>query len=787
MPSNKHILWLLVLTILIYFISAVTVSPQQNAFPPAPIRNDDGGTVVITGEVNYTNPFFTSGVTSPMIILEDQAGFVDRNRAFIFPIESQTIGQITSDFFTSPFSYSIALPIEPQGTLRDVDNDATTDTGVMIFAVAYWNNTWGDPFLEVRDQSGGGWSTAYASTRVSTDPQQQGEVFGGKLLVFSPDDEQGFPTGFGDDRLLFTADDPIIGLPSGYTLVDMNSEPFMFDRSRNPVVDLIEPDTSSLVDFSDLSFTDAFDSMVEKFRTEYAFTDNKNLDWDALSAEFRPRFKDADVNQDNALYLEALRDFISRIPDGHVNVSPFSRFRDEYLSDVALGVGMSIQETDDGRSLVVFVLPGGPAAIAGILQQAEILEINGKPIAEVISAVEPWTQPFSTPHNLRLEQQRFVLRFNENTESVDITYRNPGDVEATNTTLPTIPETTTLTSFVPQQPVDGLELPVEFGIFDNGYGFASIYSFLDNAVLTVQIWERMIQQMSDANVPGLIIDMRQNGGGSGFLADQLAAYFFNEEQIVGYRGYYIEELGGFFIDEETASRMYPPDESLRFDGAVAVLIGPNCASACERFVYNLTLNDRAVIVGQYPTAGLGGSVEDFRMPLGMTIRFTIGRSVDAAGNIHIEGTGVAPTLRVPVDETTLFSPVDPILQYAVSHLSDESIIRSRFGGAIEVGNTIEDEFSPGERVRYLLRFSADEPLDIFAGNADNSLTTVIRIYDLSGNLLISNSDEQTENSGSSQFFDLSTPQDLAVTVEVGSFEDAEGGPFQITVTRSSDR
>src|SRR5436309_151337 len=75
------------------------------------------GTKIVTGSVNYTNAFFTLGVAEPEIILEDQGGFVERNRKFIIPVESQVIGQITSDFYTSPFTYSLTLPEEPNGTL----------------------------------------------------------------------------------------------------------------------------------------------------------------------------------------------------------------------------------------------------------------------------------------------------------------------------------------------------------------------------------------------------------------------------------------------------------------------------------------------------------------------------------------------------------------------------------------------------------------------------------------------------------------------------------------------
>ena len=36
------------------------------------------------------------------------------------------------------------------------------------------------------------------------------------------------------------------------------------------------------------------------------------------------------------------------------------------------------------------------------------------------------------------------------------------------------------------------------------------------------------------------------------------------------------------------------------------------------------------------------------MPEGISVQMTIGRAVDAQGNIHLEGKGVVPTVKVPV-------------------------------------------------------------------------------------------------------------------------------------------
>ena len=635
---------------------------QDDAITPAPIVNDEGGPVAIAGQMNYSNPIITMGVAQPLIVLEDQTGFIDRNEGFIFPPASQVLGQITGDFFTPPFDWNLSLPIEPQGTLRDVDNDGEEDTGVMTFAVAYWTNTFGDPYLEQRDQSGGGWSTAFATTRINPDPSAKGEVIGGKYIVWAPDDQQGFPSGFGEDGKLFTEDDPIVLLPAGYTVVDMDSDPFTFDRAARPEMELIEPEGLALDDFSDMSYAEAFDAMIDLFRREYAFTELKGIDWDAKSAEFRPRFEEADVNNDSLTYRRALRDFIWSIPDGHLS-GPF--IQEDFIEGTAGGVGMAIRDVENGRAIVNFLTPGGPAESAGILVGAEILAWNGQPLDDYIDGIVPFSSPFSADHVRRLQQLRYGTRAPLGSE-VEVTFKNPGDAAEQSAILTAEEENESFRVSSFNIGRTGTELPVEFQLLDNGLGYVKLYSFSDNDLLTVQLWERMLQTINENTIPGLIIDMRQNGGGSGFLADQMAAYFFDAPLELGKTGYYDESLGEFYFDPDRTDRFYLPDESLRYSGPVAVVTGPNCASACEFFTHDMALDGRAEIVAHYPTAGLGGAQNFFRMPDFENLQISIGRPVDVDGNVIIEDVGVPPTIRVPVTEETLFAEGDILLETAVA-------------------------------------------------------------------------------------------------------------------------
>ncbi len=648
-----------------------TPQPEPTAVPEVNdmdglLINDEGGVVAITGVVTYTNPFFTLGVAAPVVILEDQAGFVDRNEGFLMPVASQTLGQITSDFFTSPFEYSLSLPIEPQGTLRDVDHDGQEEAGVQVYAVAYWTNTFGDPFLEERDLYGGGWSTAYASTEVSEDAETEREIVGGKLLVYAPDDQQDFPIGFGEDGLLFTDDDPTTTLLPGYTVVNLDSDPFTFDRSREQRIDLIEPEGAALVDLSDLSYTDAFDALVDKLKNEYAFTEYKGIDWEALRVEFKPRFETADRTGSVLNYRRALRDFSWSIPDGHVS-GPF--VVEDFQEAVTGGLGFAMREVDDGRIIVNFITPGGPADEAGMELGAEITAIGGLPVEEAMDNSVVYSAPFSTEHFLRLQQLRYATRFPLDTE-VEVTFANPDGGEET-VTLTAVAEFDSFNFSSLNVGRTGLELPLEYEFLPDGYMRVQIFSFADNDLLSIQLWERMMRVLNENQIPGLIIDMRQNGGGSGFLADQMAAYFFNEPHVLGNAGFYDKDRGEFYFDPRTEDRFYLPAEELRYNGDVAVLVGPNCASACEFFSYDMTIADRAAIVGQYPTAGLGGSIDEVLMPEDERFRFTQGRAVDNDGNIHIEGIGVVPTVQVPVNEDTLFSAGDPVLQAAIDYLDNQ--------------------------------------------------------------------------------------------------------------------
>src|SRR5215203_2956343 len=79
----------LLLTLLFLLLGVGTPNSLQAQGSTPGQGNDQGraaavasGPVLLTGDVTYTNPFFTTGIAAPLIVLEDQAGFIDRDPGF---------------------------------------------------------------------------------------------------------------------------------------------------------------------------------------------------------------------------------------------------------------------------------------------------------------------------------------------------------------------------------------------------------------------------------------------------------------------------------------------------------------------------------------------------------------------------------------------------------------------------------------------------------------------------------------------------------------------------------
>jgi C-terminal processing protease CtpA/Prc len=644
--------------------TSTPAGPTATALPAdlAPAAADEVQPALLRGEMIFTSDYLFDAYTQNAAMLIDMHGFVIRDEEWEIPLEGQVLGPLEIDRAAGRASYRLSLPAIPTGVFSDVDNNGREDRGVQIFNVT-WTTSLNDSPFDVGDDSSRGWASGFASTRHDSDNDE--EVLGGKLVVWAPDAEQQFPTAFGPDGLLFSEDDPVGPLPGGYSVIDLDAEPFGIVREPEQQLDLFEPQDIAAKDYSSLSYGEAFEALVADVRDSYAFKGipDKEPDWDALLAELGPRVRDAERSGDGAEFYRALRDFTLAFNDGHVALSYNDVGYEVFNADAGGGFGFAVAETDDGRFLATYVDPSGPAGRAGMQVGAELQRFDGRPTGEAVSAVRPIGGPYSSPHTRRLDQATYLLRVPVGS-SAEITFANPAG-GAQSTTLRAVSEYGSLFANSIYQDSPPTQLPVEAEILDSGVGYIRVSSNFDDLHLTLNLFERALAIFQEEQVPGLIIDMRQNGGG---FPLGLAGYLGDEEIVMGQQEKYIAASGRY--EPEGEPDTVEPKER-RFDfPRVAVMVGPACASACEDESYALSQIPGAVVVGHYPSAGVYAAVvpDEYRMPDGLTLQFSKWRYTLPDGSLFLEGQGVVPGVEVPVTEASLLGDEDVELAAAEAEI-----------------------------------------------------------------------------------------------------------------------
>ncbi len=143
--------------------------------------------------------------------------------------------------------------------------------------------------------------------------------------------------------------------------------------------------------------------------------------------------------------------------------------------------------------------------------------------------------------------------------------------------------------------------------------------------------------------------------------------FFDEEYPL-YQSAYYNDVTNKFETGEYPATVHPAP--IIYDGNIAVLIGPDCISACEGFAYALSTGNRSILIGHYPTAGAFGEVGrgQYKFPDDISLQFPTGRPETLDGNLLIEGIGVKPDIVVPVTVSSALGEVDTVLEAAIQTL-----------------------------------------------------------------------------------------------------------------------
>lgn len=328
----------------------------------------------------------------------------------------------------------------------------------------------------------------------------------------------------------------------------------------------------------------------------------------------------ADAIDEQGLREAAINGLLSQLDPYSVYIPPEQREQfDRALDGTFRGVGIQLNQHENGQVEVVSPIEGSPAFQAGVLAGDIILKVNGESIegqrlAEVVKKIsgEVGTEVTLTVRHLTGEERDLTLQRQD-------------------VVVPTI---------------KGFERNLDhswnwFVSEDPKIAYVRITQFTSD---TYAMLRQAMQELQDQGMEGLILDLRFNPGGRLDQAAQVVDLFIDEGVIVSTRGR---------NRPEKVVHATVPDTLPYFP--MIVLINEHSASAAEVVAGSLMDNRRALVIGERSYGK--GSVQEL-IPLdgnGGELKLTVAYYYLPSGRLvhrkkDAQDWGVEPQIIVPMTD-----------------------------------------------------------------------------------------------------------------------------------------
>jgi len=214
--------------------------------------------------------------------------------------------------------------------------------------------------------------------------------------------------------------------------------------------------------------------------------------------------------------------------------------------------------------------------------------------------------------------------------------------------------------------VTRLNKSVAAGVTNDGMGYVLIRTWSADAASDIRAVSGWLE--SHRSVPGLVIDVRPNGGGSEMLARSVAAWFVDEQRVYA-KHTYRRGPGPNDFTPVRERAITPNDAPDRYHGPVAVLMGRHNVSSCEAFLLMMRQAKRAVLIGE-TSYGSSGNPQAVFLPNGVKAMLPSWKAMTADGRCF-EEVGIKPDIEVACDGVD-FAHSDPVLTRALQWLRSEA-------------------------------------------------------------------------------------------------------------------
>ena len=268
-----------------------------------------------------------------------------------------------------------------------------------------------------------------------------------------------------------------------------------------------------------------------------------------------------------------------------------------------VGIGIYMyQNKSDNTIVVLYPIENSPAEEAGlkygdIIKKVEGIECKGEDFDTISTKIKGKE---GTKVNIEIERNGEKLNFDIERKNIDL-------------------------------------YPIKYEILENNIGYISITSFDSESA---KEFKTLYNKLKKSNIKGLILDLRNNGGGIVDEALEIADYMLEEEDIIL-----------ITKDKEGNEEIEKSKKKPIVDVPIVVLVNENTASASEMLAGALKDNGKATIVGK-KTYGKGVIQELITLSDKSGIKITIEEYYTPNRN-KINKVGIQPDEQISLPEEVI--------------------------------------------------------------------------------------------------------------------------------------
>ncbi|HEV3220653.1 MAG TPA: S41 family peptidase [Candidatus Acidoferrales bacterium] len=433
---------------------------------------------------------------------------------------------------------------------------------------------------------------------------------------------------------------PVLFL-AGAAIVSSNTE-FAW-RSANQIA-FTSSDPASEKELSPKDRMDVFEDVWKDIRDTYYDPEFHGVNWQAVHDRYRPLTDE--VKSDSDFYVLMNR-MAGELHDAHTRFSSPQQWENrQKFQGVATGI---LLDEIDGKIAVSYVYPDSNAARAGVEPGMILLSVGGRPVPELVAENAAKIPPSSTERITRLRVIATILSGPADSEAKLSLQRADGsnfDVSVARQVLPLPPD-------------------VRASLLPSGDAYFRFDGFQT----------KVDKEFRDAlaqfhNAPGMIVDLRWNGGGRSDILGTIAGMFLNQKTTIA-------KVMNRKDVAETES-VFPtggPDKShqrefkigregdQQYAGPIVILTDTRTGSSSEIFSGGLQEIGRAKIVGTQTCGCVIGIAANRKMKGGGVLEVSQILFFTPKGR-KLEGDGVIPDLTVAPSLEDLQQKRDPALDAA---------------------------------------------------------------------------------------------------------------------------